>query len=519
MNVVIYARFSSHNQTEQSIEGQLKVCYAYAESNDMTVIDEYIDRALTGTNDNRPSFQRMLADSEKHTFDAVLVYQLDRFARNRFDSAINKAKLKKNGVRVISAKENIADDPSGILVEGVLESMAEYYSAELSQKIRRGMDINAEKCLSNGSNPGLGYKVNPDHTFSVDLEGAAIVKEVFERYSHGETKTAIVKDMQRRGVKTSIKNDFSMNSINNMLTNRRYIGFYIYKDTETPDGMPRIIDDDLFFRVQDIVNKNKNMPARTHGEGEYLLTTKLFCGYCKEMMVGYSGTSKTGKKHHYYCCKKARKKQCKKKIINKGLIEDAVIKVCLSMLTTENCKYIALQVGKNCENDGDNLAIKNLKSTIKKLDTAIENLWNSLERGENTEMITERINIRTAEKEKLQIELDKELNKCTILSETQILAFLDYIKNLPNDDINKKRTIINIFVNAVYLYDDHFDIVFNASNQMMEVKNIPIDDIEAAFNGCSGAIHMGSSIKDSAPPIRHWANTFSANRFAEKANR
>lgn len=139
MNVVIYARFSSHSQTEQSIEGQLKVCYEYAKNNGYTVIGEYIDRAQTGKNDNRVEFQKMLSDSEKHAFEGVLVYQLDRFARNRYDSAINKSKLKKNGVRVISAKENIADDPSGILVEGVLESMAEYYSAELSQKIHRGL--------------------------------------------------------------------------------------------------------------------------------------------------------------------------------------------------------------------------------------------------------------------------------------------------------------------------------------------------------------------------------------------
>ena len=156
MNVVIYARYSSHSQTEQSIEGQLQICYEFAKNNGHIVIGEYIDRAQSGTTDSRAEFQRMIADSDKHTFEGVLVYQLDRFARNRYDSAINKAKLKKNGVRVISARENISDDASGILVEGVLESMAEYYSAELSQKIRRGMDINAEKCLSNGSNPGLG---------------------------------------------------------------------------------------------------------------------------------------------------------------------------------------------------------------------------------------------------------------------------------------------------------------------------------------------------------------------------
>ena len=148
MNVVIYARYSSHSQTEQSIEGQLHTCYEYAKNNGHTVLGEYIDRAQSGTTDNRSEFQRMIADSDRRTFEGVLVYQLDRFARNRYDSAINKAKLKKNGVRVISARENISDDASGILVEGVLESMAEYYSAELSQKIRRGMELNAQKCLA-----------------------------------------------------------------------------------------------------------------------------------------------------------------------------------------------------------------------------------------------------------------------------------------------------------------------------------------------------------------------------------
>ena len=176
MNIVIYARYSSHSQTEQSIEGQLQTCYEFAKNNGHIVIGEYIDRAQSGTTDSRAEFQRMIADSDKHIFEGVLVYQLDRFARNRYDSAINKAKLKKNGVRVISARENISDDASGILVEGVLESMAEYYSAELSQKIRRGMDINAEKCLSNGSNPGLGYYVDEERRFHVDPEGAAVVR-------------------------------------------------------------------------------------------------------------------------------------------------------------------------------------------------------------------------------------------------------------------------------------------------------------------------------------------------------
>lgn len=175
MNVVIYARYSSDRQTEQSIEGQLKECYEYARRNGYTVVGEYIDRAISGTTDHRPEFLRMIADGDKKLFQAVLVYQLDRFARNRYDSATYKAKLKKNGIRVLSARENISDDASGVLMEAVLEGMAEYYSVELSQKIRRGMDINAEKCLSTGGNLALGFRVDSEKHIQIDPDTAPVV--------------------------------------------------------------------------------------------------------------------------------------------------------------------------------------------------------------------------------------------------------------------------------------------------------------------------------------------------------
>ena len=190
MNVVIYARFSSHSQTEQSIEGQLKVCYEYAQAHQYTVIGEYIDRAQSGTSDNRTDFQRMIQDSEKHAFQGVLVYQLDRFARNRYDSAIYKSRLKKNGVRVLSARENITEDASGILIEGVLESMAEYYSAELSQKINRGRKWNAYSFLDSPfrtvsncrhsfiiqlSRPGGICSIPPSPDLESDIRAAGVV--------------------------------------------------------------------------------------------------------------------------------------------------------------------------------------------------------------------------------------------------------------------------------------------------------------------------------------------------------
>ena len=258
---------------------------------------EYIDRAISGTTDNRSEFQRMIEDSSKKQFKGVLVYQLDRFARNRYDSAIYKSKLKKNGVRVLSARENIGEDASGILMEAALEGMVEYYSAELSQKIRRGMDINAEKCLATGGNIALGFKVNEEKQFEIDTDTASLVVQIFEMYIEGKTMAEIIRYLNANQIKTSYGNAFNKNSIRRILTNKRYIGIYTYRDTEIPDGIPRIIDDDLFYEAQKKMEKNKKAPARAKAKVNYLLSTKLYCGLCKAAMTGLSGTSNTSGKN------------------------------------------------------------------------------------------------------------------------------------------------------------------------------------------------------------------------------
>ena len=426
----LYCRLSLEDSRENesmSISNQKLMLKDYAEKNGMFQYEYYVDDGYTGRNFNRPSFQRMIADSDKHIFEGVLVYQLDRFARNRYDSAINKAKLKKNGVRVISARENISNDASGILVEGVLESMAEYYSAELSQKIRRGMDINAEKCLSNGSNPGLGYYVDEERRFHVDRSGAAVVREIFEMYASGKTVAEITKYLNAKQVKTSQGKEFNKNSLHRLLRNKRYIGYYIYKDTEPPGGMPRIIEDELFQRVQHILDRNKKAPARSRGREEYLLTTKLFCGYCREMMTGYGGTGKSGTAYRYYACKSAKKKACRKKVVNKQKIEDRVVLECRKLLTDSNIEKISLAVAAACEADYDSSAIKRIKAAIQEADAAIENLWKALERGQAVDMITERIEKRKREKDELQGQLAIEMGKQVTFTAPQIKAFFAFL--------------------------------------------------------------------------------------------
>jgi len=238
MNVVFYGRYSDIGQSEQSIEGQRKTCTEFAERNGYHIIAEYIDRAISGTDaDNRPEFQRMIADSAKRQSQGILVYQLDRFARNRYDSATYKSKLKKNGVRLLSARENISDDASGVLMESVLEGMAEYFSAELSQKVKRGMSLTAEKCEFTGSFVPLGYKV-VDKKFVISEDEAPIIKRMFEMYLAGKTMVDIIRYLDENGVKTRQGNSYHKDTIRRILTNRKYLGIYIYDGAEIPGGIP-----------------------------------------------------------------------------------------------------------------------------------------------------------------------------------------------------------------------------------------------------------------------------------------
>ena len=226
--IVIYARYSSDRQTEQSIEGQLRVCHEYAERNDYVVVHEYIDRALSGTTDRSPAFLQMIEDSKKKEFEYVLVYQLDRFARNRYDSANYKMKLKKNGVRVLSARENISDDASGILMESVLEGMAEYYSAELSQKVKRGMNETRLKGNFTGGTIIYGYNVE-NHKVVINEEQAEVVRFIYEQYALGVYVKDIIQKLNEKH-KYNRGKPFARNIIYNILKNEKYSGIYMHNN-------------------------------------------------------------------------------------------------------------------------------------------------------------------------------------------------------------------------------------------------------------------------------------------------
>ena len=213
MKAVIYARYSSDNQREESIEGQIRECTAFAEKNGITILRHYIDRAFSAKTDNRPEFQNMIKDSGKRLFDMIIVWKLDRFARNRYDSAHYKAVLRRNGVKVVSATENISYGPEGIILESMLEGMAEYYSAELAQKINRGLTENALKGRNNGGEIPLGYQLTEDQHLRINPLTAPVVREIYQRYAEGETVRSIITSLNERHTLTQKQKPFRPNSL------------------------------------------------------------------------------------------------------------------------------------------------------------------------------------------------------------------------------------------------------------------------------------------------------------------
>ena len=219
VTAVIYARYSTDSQREESIEGQIRECTAYAEKNGFTVVKHYIDRAISAKTDNRPQFQQMIKDSERGIFDIIIVWKLDCFARNRYDSARYKTQLKRNGVKLVSATEVISAGPEGIIPESVLEGYAEYYSADLSEKVVRGMTENALKGKFSGGAIPFGYTINADRRFEIDPLTAPFVAETFQRYNDGQTMREIRDWLNEKGIKNKRGGPMSFNVIQHMLNN------------------------------------------------------------------------------------------------------------------------------------------------------------------------------------------------------------------------------------------------------------------------------------------------------------
>lgn len=452
---VIYARYSSERQTEQSIEGQLRVCQDYAKRNDILIVDTYIDRAMTGTNDNRTSFQRMLKDSGKQAWDLVLVYKLDRFSRNKYEMAMHKKTLRDNGIKLISAMENIPDTPEGIILESLLEGMAEYYSAELSQKVKRGMIETRKKGNFTGGHLLYGYKVKNKKVF-IDEDKAKIIRLIYEKYASGVYVKDIIAELTEKGIFNKGK-PFARNTVYKILKNEKYSGVFRFENEIFTNIYPRIVPEETYEIVREKINENAY--GKHNPEVVYLLKNKVKCGYCGKPIVSDTGTAKNGTiKRYYKCSGRKTGTSCKKSMIGKDILEKLVIDTTFKIfdngetITSIAEKVLNLHKKRLSDNSATNILIQDKNKLLK----SIDNLLSCMEQGiitSSTKKRLEELEIKLAELEE-KILLEKSKEKIQVTKEEIIKFLRTTLKKQPVQ-------IIKILVSEILLFDDKIEIYYN----------------------------------------------------------
>ena len=478
---VIYARYSSHNQRDVSIEQQVADCEAYARSLGLRVVKVYADRALSGMTDKRPQFQTMLRDAAHRRWAYLIVWKIDRFARNRYDSATYKFRLKRCGVRVLYAKESIPDGPEGILLESVLEGSAEYYSANLSQNIRRGMRYNAMNCKVNSGSIPFGYRKGEDGRFAVDPGEAEVVREIFRKVADGIPFVEISNDLNGRGIRTKRGGLWGRNSFHRLLTNETYVGVYRFGDVRVEDGVPPVIDRALFLAVDERLKNKKNPQGRHRENGEYMLTGKLFCGLCGAPMVGVSGTARSGALHHYYVCQKRRtERSCSKANVGRDWLERVVVQATLDyVLKPEVIEWMADAVMAYQEREANSAVLLGLRDQLSENQRATANLMKAIEAGIITLTTKGRLVELEAEASRLRDAITLEEAAQTHIERDFMVYWFEKFRGGDLEDAAFRRRVIDSFVNAVYLWDDRLRVAFNYSGKGSAVDMELVMDAEA----------------------------------------
>ncbi len=510
MKAVIYARYSSANQKEESIEGQIRVCNEFAQSHGITVIGNYIDRAISGTTDNRAEFQKMIKDSEKGRFELVITYKIDRFARNRYDSAHYKMILKKNGVKVLYAQENIPDTPEGILLESLLEGIAEHFSADLSQKVKRGKKERALKCQTNGAITLLGYRVNESRQYEIDEETAPIVRMVFEQYADGVPLAHTLRELNSHGFTNTTGRPFMRTNLIYMLKSKKYIGVYFCGDVEIEGGMPAIVEKELFDRVQARFSKNKRTPGHNKAIERYLLSGKAYCGECGETLIGDSCKHRNGEKHRYYKCRgRIKKSGCEKETMRKEVLEDLVAR--LTMDYFSDPKKIA-KIAKDCvkvakEERTANMDVNMYKKQLAEVRKQKGNIINAIAQGIIAGGVQEKLVELEEQEEVLEIEIENQQTALPVLTEEHIIFMLEQMRY--DESITEKayqEMVLDCFIHSVHLFDEKIVLTFNlVDNEGIELDKAVFSLIDDHFtgNGDSGSC---SDIDRKALPTHHRRN-------------
>ena len=453
---VIYARYSSDSQTEQSIEGQLRVCEQYAKNNNFVILNTYIDRAMTGTNDNRPDFQQMIKDSANKEWQYVIVYKLDRFSRNKYETAKNKKILKDNDVKLLSAMENIPDTPEGIILESLLEGMNQYFSEELAQKVSRGLHESRMKGHIIGSVP-YGY-IKENKMLKVNEEEKLILTRMFEDYASGKTILQISRDFEKENI-TNKGKKFIPETIRYYLKNEYYTGICRINNKVYDKIYPQIISKELFEKVKIKLDSNK-YGCRKDNHEIFRLKDKIYCGNCNRKMYPVSAISSNGNAIRYYKCITTKKKNCLTGIIDKNFIESIIDKFLISQFNIpKNLNEISEKIFEiHKKRVGTNNSLNSLKSNLQKTNTSIANIMSAIEKGILTDTTKQRLEELENQKKDLQEKLIIEQSKQQFeLTKEDIQNYFKFtMKQCPD-------RAIELFIQKVNIYESKIEKSLNYS--------------------------------------------------------
>ncbi|MDQ0902777.1 site-specific DNA recombinase [Paenibacillus sp. V4I7] len=492
----IYPRYSSDNQREESIEAQVRAMEGYCKRNDFEIVRVYPDRAKSATSDKRPEFQKMIEDSGKGLFDVVVVHKLDRFSRDKYDSAKYKRILKKNGVKLLSVTENLDGSPESVILESLLEGMAEYYSKNLSREVMKGMRETAYQLKHTGGLPPIGYSVDPiTKKYIINEDERGIVETTFSMFLAGHGYNQIIRELAEKGYKSRYGKPVSKGTLGTILRNEKYTGTYIFNLTDGKDfegkrngnrkkadedvirvegGMPTLISKEVFQQAQEKMDDNKRQPGAYKAKEMYLLSGLIVCGECLKnvgtqyALMGntkFSGRNKI-KYVTYRCGNRDRTKECKNPELRREYIESYVISQLQEKIFNEEAIPLLAKQLNDYQNSKES-SVKDEKERLAKslegIERQITNIVNAIASGTSNATLLGKL--EELESQKLQFEqkllATKDITEKAAITEDTLRQLLSQFEDyVAKRDIPEIKKFIASYVEKVIVYEKHVEVIF-----------------------------------------------------------
>ncbi len=479
---ICYYRYSSSAQRDVSIEQQQKAAHEYADAHGMIIVKEYIDRAKSGTDISREDLANMMYEAKTLRPGYLILWKGDRLFRDRYNAAIYKRELREMGIKIEYVAETMPeDDAERELLEGIEEAIAHHYVLQHAKNVERGLRSNAEKAWYNGRKI-LGYTGKANHRYEIDTNTAHIVQRIFKEYADGVPAKKICDDLNEAGFVTARGKSFTPNSLWHILQNRSYIGEYRWNDIVIPDGFPRLVSDEMFLKVQEMMQTHKHggrgEATRLHPELgiEFWLTGHLYCKKCGCVMNGVSGTGKKGKIYYYYTCMDKKRHKCDVKPVRKEVLELIVTGIMNELINDSSLRIIIAnkvfehyQMHYASEDNYEATIKNNLRDCEKKL----SNIMRAIEAGIFNETTAAAMSALEEQKRILNDELVAEqARKEYRLTPELVLRYLEQFVGKA-EDATVRRKILDSMIDKIYVDDESVTVTFYFSD---DKRKIDIND-------------------------------------------